>query len=100
MWSAFAVLPDPRRRLCELAVVAGEGDSGVHELDVVRERRNYASHLGLKLSGTTSNSDLPVHISWAVGNSNHNPDAKNRINLGCAYATFRDGYYRIVQRKA
>ena len=83
-------------RLCELAVVAAEGKAGLAATDVVSERRAYAKHLNVALSGPTSDADNAVHIEWAVRNSNHNPTATNRINLGQAKATLSDGRYRIV----
>ena len=82
-------------RLCEIAVVAAAGEVGLPKEHVVAERRKYAEHLQATLSGPTSDSDEPVHIEWAISNSNHNPDASERINLGRAYATFSDGRYRI-----
>ncbi len=82
-------------RLCELAVVAAYGERGISEDQVVKERRAYAKHLGIELSGPTSNSDVPGHIQWATLNSNHNSRAKNRINIGSARATFRDGIYTL-----
>jgi hypothetical protein len=80
-------------RLCELAVVAASGDKGVSETDVVHQRRNYARHLGIELSGVTSNAGEPVHIRWALMNSNHNPNARNRINIGRAKASHESGRY-------
>lgn len=73
-------------RLCELAVVAAEGANGIEANAIVSARRSFAKHIDVKLSGPTSDSDEPNHIKWAVTNSNHNPDAKNRINLGHARA--------------
>lgn len=83
-------------RLCELAVVAAAGSKGLPDHEVVPQRRAYAAHLGLTLSGSTSNADSPVHIAWAVTNSNRNRDARNRVNLGEARATYTDGRYRLV----
>ena len=83
-------------RLCELAVVAAEGHAGMHEQEVVGERRNYARHLRLKLDGPVSNSDKPNHIGWAYTHSNHNPEAKHRINLGAAKVYYREGVYTLV----
>ncbi len=87
--SAGAVLrisPQRAGRLCELAVVAAAGKEGMLESKIVAARRAYAASLGLTLSGSTSNADEPVHIHHAVSNSNHNPSARNRINLGNAQA--------------
>ena len=83
-------------RLCELAVVAAAGDDGLDESEVVSARRSYASHLGVKLTGPISNSDQPIHILHAIDHSNHNPNASNRINLGQAYASFRDGRFTLL----
>ena len=80
-------------RLCELAVVAAEGSVGILESEVVEARRSYAEHLNVQLSGPTSDAELPAHIAWAVINSNHNPDAKSRINLGSAKASYSNGKY-------
>ena len=52
------------------------------ESEIVAARRAYAASLGVTLSGAISNADEPVHIRHAVSNSNHNPNASNRINLG------------------
>lgn len=87
--------PSRAGRLCELAVVAAAGEDGLLKEHVVAERRQYAEHLGVTLSGPTSNADQPVHIDWAIRNSNHNPNAAERINLGRAHASFSDGRYRI-----
>lgn len=83
-------------RLCELAVVAAAGSVGLPDHEVVSQRRAYAVHLGLTLSGSTSNADSPVHIAWAVTNSNHNRDARNRVNIGQALATYTGGRYRLL----
>jgi hypothetical protein len=91
----FRISETKAGRLCELAVVAAEGVDGIFESDVVAARRSYAQHLGVKLTGSTSNAEDPTHIAWAVKNSNHNPTAKNRINLGSAKASNRDGRYFI-----
>lgn len=80
-------------RLCELAVVAASGDQGMSETDVVIKRRNYASHIGIELNGAISNADEPVHIRWALTNSNHNPNASRRINIGRAKASYEAGRY-------
>ncbi|OTK03381.1 hypothetical protein [Pseudomonas aeruginosa] len=56
------------------------------ESEIVAARRAYAASLGVTLSGAISNTDEPVHIHHAVSNSNHNPNASNRINLGRARA--------------
>ncbi len=56
------------------------------ESEIVAARRAYAASLGVTLSGAISNADEPVHIHHAVSNSNHNPNASNRINLGRAQA--------------
>ena len=90
------VSPERAGRLCELAVVAASGTNGLDEADVVAARRAYARHLGIDLSGPTSNSDDPVHIGWAIENSNHNRYAKNRINLGKARASIANERYRLV----
>ena len=89
-------VPSRAGRLCELAVVAAEGEEGMEKSKVVSERRKYAEHLDVELSGGTSNSNDPVHIEWAINNSNHNPNAKNRINLGTAKASFANGKYRLL----
>ncbi|WP_169715866.1 hypothetical protein [Pseudomonas indica] len=87
-------------RLCELAVVASTGALGLPEYKVVKARRKYAEHhLGIKLTGPTSNSDKPVHIRHALNNSNHNPEAKNRINLGEAEATFSNNRFFLLPTK-
>ena len=86
--------PTRAGRLCELAVVAAAGDVGLSWDSVVNERRAYADHLRIALSGPTSDADEPVHIEWATYNSNHNPDAIERINLGQARASIG-----IPQRK-
>lgn len=80
-------------RLCELAVVAAEGAAGISENSVVAARRSYAKHLGVNLTGPTSNAEHPSHIAWAVSNSNHNPAAKNKINIGSAKASYLNGRY-------
>lgn len=77
-------------RLCELAVVAAEGADGIYKNAIVAARRSYAKHLGVNLTGNTSNAERPIHIAWAVSNSNHNPKAKNKINLGSAKASYRN----------
>ena len=82
-------------RLCELAVVAASGDQGLLEADVVNQRRIYASHLGIELSGRTSNADEPIHIRWALINSNHNPNASHRINIGRARAIYEAGRFYL-----
>ncbi|ENY7310809.1 hypothetical protein ACF1LP_006653, partial [Pseudomonas aeruginosa] len=89
LWSAGAdlrVSPRKAGRLCELAVVAAAGKAGMLESEIVAARRAYAASLGVTLSGAISNADEPVHIHHAVSNSNHNPNASNRINLGRARA--------------
>lgn len=91
--------PSKAGRLCELAVVATAGEAGIDESLVVPARRDYAKHLGVTLTGNTSNNDKPVHIKWAIKNSNHNPNAKNRINLGKARASFSGGRYRLMFRR-
>ena len=73
-------------RLCELAVVAASKGKGIPQFLVVPQRRKYAEHLGIELSGPVSNSDTPNHIEWAIANSKHNPNAKNPIDLGRAMA--------------
>jgi hypothetical protein len=85
--------PNAGGRLCELAVVAASGAQGIAKNDVVAERRRYAQHLGIELSGPTSNSDKPNHITWALSNSNHTAGASNRINLGRAKASFSGGRF-------
>ena len=80
-------------RLCELAVVAEAGIGGLIDKRVVGARRTYATHLGIKLTGKISNSEEPIHIHHAIVNSNHNPDAKNRINIGSAHASFANGRF-------
>jgi hypothetical protein len=82
-------------RLCELAVVAAEEEAGLPSRKVVQERRKYAQHLGIELRGPISDSDEPVHIDHAIHNSNHNPNARNRVNLGSAVASCSDGRYFI-----
>ncbi|TPG75899.1 hypothetical protein EAH78_19665 [Pseudomonas arsenicoxydans] len=67
------------------------------ESAVVAARRSYAQHLGVKLDGPTSNAEDPAHIEWAMSNSNHNPAAKNRINLGSAKAFSLNGRYFLLQ---
>jgi hypothetical protein len=62
----------------------------------VHERRKYAQHLGIQLSGPTSDADHPNHIHWALEHSNHNPDARNRINLGRARATYSKGRFFLT----
>jgi len=89
------VSPTRAGRLCELAVVAAAGRYGLPDYEVVAQRRAYAAHLDLVLSGPTSNADSPVHIAWAVTNSNQNSNARNRVNLGSAQATYTDGVYRL-----
>lgn len=85
--------PDRAGRLCELAVVAAAGASGMPASAVVSARREYAVHLGVVLKGPVSNSDRPVHIDHAVTNSNHNAAARNRIHLGAARASSEGGVY-------
>ncbi len=82
-------------RLCELAVVAACGSAGMQSDSIVTARRQYAKHLNIELKGPTSDADDPTHIKWALKNSNHNPDAKNKINLCNAYAIYGDGRYFI-----
>lgn len=86
---------DRAGRLCELAVVATAGDNGLAEDEVVPARRAYAEHLGIELRGPISNADKPIHIRWAIQNSNHNRNAMNRINLGQAMASFMGGRFRL-----
>ncbi len=83
-------------RLCEIAVVAATGKNGILEADVVNARRLYAKHLGIVLSGNTSNSNDPVHIKHAITDSNHNPDANRRINIGQAIAMYKNGRFTIL----
>lgn len=88
--------PTRAGRLCELAVVAAAGDVGLPKELVVAERRAYADHLRITLSGPTSDADEPVHIDWAIRNSNHTPDATEQINLGRARASLDEsGRYRL-----
>ena len=87
---------DAAGRLCELAVIAASGESGMLSDDVVAARRDYAKHLGLKLTGPISDSDEPVHIRHAITNSNHNPSASSRINLGEARASLVERVFRLA----
>jgi hypothetical protein len=82
-------------RLCEIGAVAASGRLGLPVEEVVTQRREFAKHLGIDLKGATSNSDKPTHIDWAISNSNENPDAKNRVNLGKARALRIDDRYFI-----
>ena len=84
-------------RMCELAIVAATKDLGINENSVVKERRLYAEHLGVNLGiREISNSNEPKHIKWAISNSNHNPSAKNRINIGKAKASYENGRYKLL----
>ncbi|MDF5796052.1 hypothetical protein P4203_15860 [Pseudomonas aeruginosa] len=65
------------------------------ESEIVAARRAYAASLGVTLSGAISNADEPVHIRHAVSNSNHNPNASNRINLGRARA-YKKGARKVI----
>lgn len=65
------------------------------ESETVAARRAYAASLGVTLSGAISNADEPVHIRHAVSNSNHNPNASNRINLGRARA-YKKGARKVI----
>lgn len=65
------------------------------ESEIVAARRAYAASLGVTLSGAISNADEPVHIHHAVSNSNHNPNASNRINLGRARA-YKKGARKVI----
>lgn len=65
------------------------------ESEIVAARRAYAANLGVTLSGAISNADEPVHIRHAVSNSNHNPNASNRINLGRARA-YKKGARKVI----
>ena len=85
--------PSRAGRLCELAVVAASGAEGIAESEVVRKRRAYAGHLGIELSGKTSNAETPAHIHWALENSNHDSGASNPVNIGQARATYSAGRY-------
>jgi hypothetical protein len=85
--------PTRAGRLCELAVVAASGALGIAESEIVRERRAYACHLGIELSGPTSNAETPAHVHWALEHSNHNPGATNPVNIGQARATYSAGRY-------
>jgi hypothetical protein len=80
-------------RLCELAVVAASGSEGISAHDVVVERREYASHIGVQLKGHISNSNDPIHICHAIDHSNHNSKARNRINIGSAHASYFEGRF-------
>jgi len=82
-------------RLCEIAVVAGAGPRGIAAADVVPERRSYAEHVGAELSGSISDSRDPVHIIHAIDHSNHNVNARNRINIGSARAWYKNGRYYL-----
>ena len=82
-------------RLCELAVVAASGNQGLTGEQVVDARRRYADHLGISLMGPVSDADGPAHIQHALDNSNHNPSARSRINLGRAVASFDGTHYRL-----
>ena len=84
-------------RLCELAVVASTGANGMDEGTVVSARREFAKHLNVTLEGPVSNAETPNHIEWAISNSNHNPHAKNPINLGSAHALKIGSRYLIAQ---
>ncbi len=86
---------DGSGRLCELAVVAAEGAQGLPAHSVVNERRAYAKHIGAELLGPISDSPDPIHICHAIDHSNHNSKARNRINLGTAMATYKNGRYFI-----
>ncbi len=91
----LVITRDNPGRLCELAVVAETGRRGMPENEVVAARRAYAASLGVTLSGPTKDSDKPAHISHAVDHSNHNPNARNRINLGNARAFRQNGRFYI-----
>ncbi|WP_375670309.1 hypothetical protein [Pseudomonas aeruginosa] len=65
------------------------------ESEIVAARRAYAASLGVTLSGAISNADEPAHIRHAVSNSNHNPNASNRINLGRARA-YKKGARKVI----
>ncbi len=88
--------PKAAGRLCELAVVAAAGTGGIEGNKIPFERRKYAKHLGVELQGLISNMDWPGHIDWALKNSNHNPNAKNRINIGSAEAIHRGTKYYLL----
>ncbi len=90
------ISPNKGGRLCEVAVVAATGSSGMDENDIVSERRKYAEHLGITLSGPVSNSDKPIHIKHGINNSNHEYNAKHRINLGIARIIYEGTRYRIT----
>lgn len=95
--AVFQFSPTRAGRLCELAVVAAEGVTGMARSKVVLARREYANHLRIKLSGPVSNADTPVHIEHAVTDSNHNANASNQINLGQARASLHgDTFYLQV----
>lgn len=91
----LVIARDNPGRLCELAVVAATGRKSMPENEVVAARRAYAASLGVMLSGSTKDSDKPVHINHAVDHSNHNPNARNRINLGNARAFRQNGRFYI-----
>lgn len=82
-------------RLCELAVVAAAGTEGMRAVKVVQARRDYARHLRVELRGPVSDADQPIHIQHAVTDSNHNPNARNRINLGEMWASLVGGVYYL-----
>jgi hypothetical protein len=79
-------------RGCELVAVAA-APNGLTAPEVVEQRRALAKHRHVTLTGPISNSPRPVHIRWALNNSNLNPRTRNRINLGTARAVFAGGRY-------
>jgi len=83
-------------RLCELVIVVGAGADGIAARDVVPERRKYASHLELELTGQISNCADPIHICHAIDHSNHNSQARNRINIGSARASYSQGRFYLL----
>ena len=91
--------PNQAGRLCEIAVVAASGKNGLYKDEVVQARRDYAEHLGIQLSGSIQNSDKPIHINHAIKNSNHNPKAREPINLGLADAKLEDNRFYITWKK-
>lgn len=83
-------------RACELAVVAASGKLGLTEEEVVSRRRAYARHLDVRTDGATQDPNDCRRIRHAIKNSNHNPDAKNRVHIGSARAFEHDGRYFLL----
>jgi hypothetical protein len=84
-------------RHCEIAVVAAASPPGLLAAEVVPLRRHYAVHLGVSHSGTTQDSDEPIHIENAIENykGRHGAPENRIVNLGRARATFSGGRYAI-----